>query len=120
MVEFTVTNDDGEDITHELPSRFEVCSRCDGHGTHLTPSIGEYAYSEEEFNEAFDDDEDREAYFERGGKYDVRCETCHGKRVEEVVDEETCPADLLKKYQKYQQDKHYHELECAAERAMGA
>lgn len=120
MINFTVMNDDDEEVTHELPSRFEVCSRCDGHGTHLTPSIGEHAYSQEEFEEAFGDEDDREAYFNRGGIYDVQCETCDGKRVEEVVDETACPADLLKKYQKYQQDKYDYERECAAERAMGA
>ena len=120
MVEFTTMNDDGEETVHELPSRFEVCSRCDGHGTHLTPSMGEHAYSEEEFEETFHDDDDREEYFKRGGIYDVQCETCHGERVQEVVDEATCPADLLKKYQEYQRDQYNYERECAAERAMGA
>lgn len=120
MIEFTEMTEDGEEITHELPSRFEVCSGCNGHGTHLNRNIGEHAYTQEEFDEAFSDEDDREAYFNRGGIYDVQCETCDGKRVEEVVDEVACSADLLKKYQAMQQDKHDYERECAAERAMGA
>ena len=119
MIEFTEMTEDGEEITHKLPSKFEVCSGCNGHGTHLNRNIGEHAYTQEEFDEVFSD-EDRKEYFKRGGIYDVTCETCNGTRVEEVVDETACPADLLKKYQKYQQDKYDYERECAAERAMGA
>ena len=65
----------------DLPCSFAVCPRCDGHGSILTPSIGEHAFSSEEFTEAFCDDEDRAAYFTRGGKYDVTCPTCLGKNV---------------------------------------
>lgn len=74
-------NDDGEEIEFDVPWKNEVCDDCEGHGTHLTPSIRNHAYSQEEFAEAFDDDEDREHYFQRGGKYDVPCETCHGNKV---------------------------------------
>jgi hypothetical protein len=70
-----------------LPVKFEVCGRCDGHGSHLTPSIGEHAYSMEEFYESFDDEEGRAEYFRRGGMYDVTCERCKGLRVEPVVDD---------------------------------
>ena len=51
MIKFTEVDDSGEEIEHELPSKFEVCSECEGNGTHLAPSIGEHAYSAEEFNE---------------------------------------------------------------------
>lgn len=85
----------GEEEELELPSKFEVCSRCEGHGTHLTPSIGEHAYTREEFDEAFDDEESRAAYFQRGGMYDVTCHECAGKRVVEVVDEERCRSGEL-------------------------
>jgi hypothetical protein len=78
-------DEDGEDQEYDFPSRQEVCWRCEGHGTHLTPSIGEHAYSIEEFRESFDEEESEE-YFRRGGRYDVTCHTCHGNRVIPVVD----------------------------------
>lgn len=95
---------DGEDeITISLPHVFEVCSRCQGHGTHLTPSIGMHAYSMEEFQESFYDEEDREQYFTRGGIYDVTCEICHGERVVAVVDENACKSrGLLAELTQYQ------------------
>jgi hypothetical protein len=86
-IELMWYDDEGEEVTHSFPSTNEVCPRCEGYGTHLTPSIGEHAYSMEEFYESFDDEEDREAYFQRGGKYDVQCEECKGNKVVEVVDE---------------------------------
>ncbi len=87
-----VPDDDGERVV-TLPVKMEVCSRCEGHGYHLTPSIGEHAYSQEEFYEAFDDEEDRAEYFRRGGIYDVRCYDCKGANVVPVVDESACARD---------------------------
>lgn len=68
---------------------YEVCERCEGYGTHLTPSIGQHAYTAEEFHESFDDEE-AEEYFRRGGRYDVPCETCSGIRVALAPDVATC------------------------------
>jgi hypothetical protein len=79
-----------EEQTITLPVKMEVCDRCQGHGTHLTPSIGEHAYSTHAFNEAFPEDEDRQEYFRRGGRYDVQCLTCKGANVIAVVDEDAC------------------------------
>lgn len=114
-----------EDRTLEyvLPAKFEVCGRCEGHGSHLTPSIGMHAYSAEEFAEEFADGEDRDAYFTRGGKYDVTCEICKGLRVVPAV----TPAALSPRgklaYARWcrdrREDRAYARM-CAAERAMGA
>jgi hypothetical protein len=92
---FTVENDDGDEIQVELPVHFEVCPRCEGEGTHLHESIGQHAYTVEEFNEEFDDEE-RAEYFKRGGRYDVVCSECGGQRVISVVDEEKCVTDEQK------------------------
>lgn len=81
-------DEDDNEIEAELPAKFEVCGRCEGHGTHLNPSIGKHAYSIEEFYETFHDEEDREQYFKRGGIYDVQCEECKGEKVVKVVDED--------------------------------
>lgn len=105
-INITITTVDDGDVELELPAKVEVCWRCKGHGTHLTPSIGEHAYSMEEFNEAFDDDEDKDAYFQRGGMYDVTCHECHGKNVIKVVDDDACRTpELIERLKMY----HEHE-----------
>jgi hypothetical protein len=124
MISFTYETDEGEEIETELPSKFEVCDRCRGHGTHLNPSIGEHAYTPEEFEEAFFEEEDRAEYFKRGGRYDVSCEECHGRRVVEAVDVAACALDpelteALKRYDAKLEDDYAYERECAAERRMG-
>lgn len=123
-IEFVYEDDGGNEIEASLPAKHEVCGRCEGYGTHLTPSIGEHAYSMEEFHEAFSDDEDREAYFQRGGKYDVVCEDCNGKRVVLVVDEKACERnpelkELVEIYYKYVRAETEYEWVCAAERKFG-
>lgn len=112
--EFTYEDEEAVEHTAQLPARFEVCTRCEGHGTHLHPSIGQHAYSMEEFNEAFDDDESRQAYFERGGMYDVPCEECHGKRVVAVVDVKALKRQDPALYARYQTALRV-ERECRAE-----
>ncbi len=89
---FTLYTEDGDEEEVSFPVKLEVCSRCEGHGTHLTPSIGEHAYTSEEFFEEFDE-EGREEYFKRGGMYDVRCTRCNGKNVEPVIDEDAVKRD---------------------------
>ena len=113
----TYYNSEGDEVSDELPARHEVCQRCEGHGTHLTPSIGNHAYSSEEFEQEFSEDEDREAYFERGGKYDVTCEVCDGKNVVLVVDEEACQtAEQKEILQTYTRSQRESEQEAAADR----
>jgi len=104
--------------THRLPARMTVCPRCEGHGSHLTPSIGQHAYSQEEFNEAFAEEEEREAYFKRGGMYDVTCEECRGKRVVAVPDEARIAQDptlaaIYARWQEQQRDAARSEAEDA-------
>ena len=99
MTTYTVFGEDEEgysvEYQIELPTRFEVCPRCEGVGSHLHPAIGEHAYTPEEFNESFDDEE-AEQYFKRGGRYDVQCEECHGARVVSVIDYDRCTTDEQK------------------------
>ncbi len=86
---------EGDEVSAVLPAKHVVCSRCEGHGTHLNPSIGNHAYTSEEFHDSFDDEE-AEEYFKRGGRYDVTCEVCKGKNVVLVVDEEACQSAMQK------------------------
>lgn len=121
-IKFTVEDDDGNEVEHTLPSKFEVCSRCEGHGTHLHPDIGGHAYTPEEFAESFDD-EGREEYFRHGGIYDVTCKRCGGRRVVPEVDEEACRSAeqkaALELYWKRADDAYEYEQLCASERRMG-
>lgn len=122
FAEITLTHEDRE-FTYLLPAHFEVCGRCQGHGTHLTPSIGLHAYSEEEFAEEFADEEDRAAYFQRGGKYDMECERCEGRRVVPEVDPATLNARQKRVYAAWaaaERDRRADARMRAAERAMGA
>lgn len=94
MLTITITvdnpdqSDDAEETieeSHDLPSKFEVCDDCEGHGSVLNESMRNHAYTAEEFAEAFDEEEAAE-YSRHGGRYDVKCPTCQGKNVVSVVD----------------------------------
>lgn len=117
-ITFTVENDEGEEVTHELPAVMEVCDRCDGHGTHLNPNIGQHAYTPEEFAEAFDDDESRQAYFTRGGMYDVTCEECGGRNVVPVVDRDRADKKILALYDEKMKDDAEYEAMARSEARM--
>lgn len=86
MIKITLILDDGSEEDHELPSIMEVCDDCNGETYVLCEGMRGAAYSREDFEESFDEEE-REHYFRRGGMYDVLCPTCNGKNVVPVVDE---------------------------------
>lgn len=103
-----------EETEHELPGKHAVCGRCEGYGSHLNPAIGEYAFTREEFEETFHDDEDREEYFKRGGIYDVPCEVCAGARVVVVVDKSQLSPEqkaIYGKHRKREQERLQEEAE---------
>ena len=101
-IEYTWIDDEGEEITHSFPAVNEVCDRCEGFGTHLNPSIGNHAYSREEFEESFDEEE-QEEYFRHGGRYDVQCEVCNGNKVILVVDELHLFNEDIELYKQYKE-----------------
>lgn len=96
-------DEDGEEVTHSFPAKFEVCDSCEGHGTHLHESIRGNTYTREEFNEAFDDDDSQAEYFRHGGRFDVTCSTCKGKNVVQVVDEAKLSAEQKRLFAEYQE-----------------
>jgi hypothetical protein len=120
---FTSIDNDGYETEEALPAKHEVCDRCDGHGTHLHTDIGSHAYTMEEFREEYDDEE-RAEYFRRGGRYDVTCETCQGRRVMVVIDEAACNTPELKaalaRYWALERERAECEAIHRAERRMGA
>lgn len=121
-VTLTYLDENGDDAEVELPSHMDVCGDCEGHGTVMNESMRNYAYSREEFDEAFPEDEDREQYFKRGGIYDVQCPTCHGRNVVPVVDEEKLTEEQKAQYEVYLaycRDQRAYEAEERHEREMG-
>src|SRR3954467_1010069 len=94
VARFTVEDEHGEEVEHEVRLRFDVCDTCDGRGSHVNPSIDSHGLTAEDF----DDDRDfAEDY--RTGVYDVPCAQCHGERVVPVVDEEANAAALVALYE---------------------
>lgn len=119
-IEFTLSDEDGDEQSFELPGKFEVCHDCEGHGSVLNRSMREHAYTREEFEATFSDEE-REQYMTRGGMYDVQCPTCHGQRVEVVVKEAALTPEqrvLLERYEAKQAQLAQWDYEDAITRRM--
>ena len=107
------------EITKEVPYKFEVCSGCQGHGTRLHEAIGSHAYSMEEFQQEFDDEEARE-YFTRGGIYDVTCWTCNGEKVVKHPDLTVLTDEERAWIDDSEEEEASYQRMCKAERDMGA
>lgn len=116
------TEDDEIEVEHTVPGKFAVCDDCEGHGTVLNEAIRNHCYSAEEFYREFDEEE-REEYFKRGGRYDVQCPTCKGKNV--VITPNFAgfseeQKELWKKFQEREERLEALDREMEFERRMGA
>ena len=124
---FTTENDDGEEIAHVLPLKYEVCHTCEGRGVHVNPSIDAGGIGQDD--EFWEDDYDDEIEDEDGniggsrymnGYYDVPCYTCGGKNVVPSVDRQAADPEVLKVWDDKSADAAECEAICRAERRMGA
>lgn len=107
-----------DDQEHEIPSKFAVCPRCRGKGSHVNPAIDGHGITAEEWNGPDWSEEEKETYM--SGGYDVPCYECNGRRVVLVPD-----ADKLTKEERaawYEQQRDLAEMAATeeAERRMGA
>ena len=98
-----------------VPGLREVCSNCNGEGSHVNRAIDGHGLTREDFEE---DPEFEEAYFR--GDFDVACEECGGNKVVDypnldLVDEQT-REDIFRERQEEAQSR----AENDAERRMGA
>lgn len=102
--------DGGEPVV--LPTRFEVCPRCEGRGVHDCWEGGmtgdEMAEQGPEFFEDY-----------MGGMYDTRCTECEGQRVVPVVNRERVDPDTLARYDEHMQLQAEMDAERDAERRAG-
>ncbi len=101
----------------EIPTKFEVCPRCEGRGSHVNPAIDGHGITAEEWNGP-DWDEDSRAMYLSGG-YDVACERCGGKRVIPVPHRERMSQEELKAWDDQAREIAALEAEEAWERRMG-
>ena len=105
------------DGTIHLPATNQVCERCHGEGTHDHPAFSNGFSRDDDFV----DDDFISDY--REGRYDVPCDTCCGKRVVPVVDENKLTPLQKKAWQAYlefQREDYLSRMAEAAERRMGA
>lgn len=111
----TVTLYGEPDRVIDLPTKWAVCSVCDGKGHHVNPSIDAGGISAEQFRE----DPDFEAdYF--GGTYDVTCYRCNGRTTEAVINwDAVVDPEIIKAYDEQQRADAEIEAERQAELRMG-
>ena len=81
-VEVSYYDEEGDELSATLPVTFEVCSTCNGRGSHVNPSIDCNGLTSDDFR---DDPDFEEEYF--SGSYDVSCYECGGRRVSPVIDD---------------------------------
>jgi RecJ-like exonuclease len=113
---FTDMDDDGNETEVKVRLKFELCSTCDGRGSHVNPSIDAHGLSREDFD---DDPDFAEDYF--SGRYDVPCNECHGANVVPVVDTDpraNAPA-VVARYEELEADAWGYAREIVREREMG-
>jgi hypothetical protein len=109
---FTVVNDEGYEVEHSLPSRWEICDRCRGNGKHDHPAFANGLTQED-----FDQDPDfREEYMR--GRYDVRCDECRGAGKVLVPDEAVAEPGLLALYRAQREQQARWDREDAYTRRM--
>jgi hypothetical protein len=109
-----VIDENGDEITLDLPATREKCQTCDGKGTHVNPSIDGNGLPQE----CVDDPEFMADYM--GGVYDVQCEECKGERIVLVVDRDACPAEDLALLDDHYRTQRELDAEAEAERRAGA
>jgi RecJ-like exonuclease len=100
-------DEDGEEITP--PMRWEICTRCEGEGTHTNPNIDGNGITASEWEE-WDDDE-RDGYM--SGRYDVACDECNGSGKIHVVDLERCTPEVRAIVESTDQAEHEQRAEAA-------
>jgi len=103
-----------EEVEVTLPTKFKVCPRCSGKGTHVNPSIDGNGLTQEDF----DQDPDFKADY-LGGAYDVACYRCEGQRVIAVLDRAKCTKEQIKAYDNEREAIAEMDAIQAAERRFG-
>lgn len=131
-IEISYENEDGEEVTVDLPSKKCVCPECEGEGAVLRDGLRGVAFTQSDM-EDWDDDFRRE-YFTKGlektgpnspkvpkSRFDQVCPECHGDRVIDEVDENNLSEDEKVHFDAWQESenlKHEYDRAFAAESRM--
>jgi hypothetical protein len=114
IFKFTYSNHrNGAETEISVPGKFVVCPTCNGTGTELCEGLRGVAFSPEQMDE---DPDFRENYF--GGRYDVACTECKGKRVVAAPDEDRMTKRERKLWTVTENAKFEYERELAYERQL--
>lgn len=92
----------------KIPAVWAICGQCNGEGM-SSAYLG--AFTREEFDEAFDYEE-QERYF--AGEYDRQCDVCHGSGKVKHIDEDRLTPEQREVVQSY----YDHMAELRQERRM--
>lgn len=106
---------DVENPPADVPAVYQVCSTCEGKGTHVNPSVDCNGLTAEDFAEDPDFAED---YFR--GVHDVTCYGCDGARVEPVLDRARVSPVVLEAIERWLDCEAMLRAEQLAELRMGA
>lgn len=113
---FEHIDEDGDEVQHILPGKWEVCPRCHGNGTRDHPAF-ENGFTQSDFDE---DPDFREEYL--AGRYDVPCSECKGRCVVCRPDEDALTNEQKQALEAYREELRIEAQERAWERrnrAMG-
>jgi len=122
VIHLVLEDEDGNETEATLPGKPEVCSRCNGKGRHVNPSIDGHGITQDEWENEWSYEE-QEMYL--SGGYDITCDECKGLRVVLVPNELVIQTDeklkeLYKLYNDYWEDMYAMQREYESERRMGA
>jgi len=110
-----------EEVSIDVPFRYEVCGTCNGKGTHVNPSIDASGYgSYDDDCDYYEDEDGGDPY--TAGHYDVTCYECKGEKVVPVINREACnQAQLaaLEAIEEKARDDAEYDTMCLAEMRMG-
>jgi hypothetical protein len=99
---------DADENPVELPFKWVICGRCNGHGHY-----NDHVYTGDEFEEAFPTDEDKDDYV--NGRYDRTCESCDGSGKVKAVRTDLLTAEQLEAYEDAVEDEAVDRAAMAAE-----
>jgi RecJ-like exonuclease len=111
-IEIDDPNDEDSTIEVEVPSRWEICHRCDGEGKHVNPNIDGNGITSSEWAEW--DDESRETYM--SGGYDVTCEECGGSGKVRAADVDKMTPEVREAWESHERAVAECDAETRAER----
>src|SRR5215831_3561630 len=109
--QITFVRADGTEFV--LPTKWQVCPRCNGNGSHVNSAIDDNGLTAADFDE---DPDFGESYMR--GDYDVTCEECDGRTTVQGVDLDRLPADVLREYEESLQEERDFQAAWRAEQRM--